>query len=134
MKDSPGRTVKQFRFARQVCETCPLFERCVRSKTTGRTVTLHYHEAVLRAARERQATPAFQEGYRQRATIERKIAEVMGQGLRQARDVGRSKQRLQALWTVAVVNLKRLFTLAANAIPRLRTGFVGRPLVAAAAR
>jgi transposase len=133
-KDSQGRTVKQFRFARQVCETCLLFERCVRSNTTGRTVTLHYHEAVLRAARERQATPAFREGYRQRATTERKVAEVMGQGLRQARYVGRPKQRLQALWTVAVVNLKRLFTLAPNAIPRLRTGFVGRPLVVAAAR
>lgn len=126
VKDPQGRTVKQFTFARSVCEACPLFARCVRSGTKGRSVTLHFHEAVLRQARERQATPAFREQYRQRARIERKIAEVMGQGLRQARYVGRVKQGLQALWTAAVVNLKRLFALAQNATSRLRAGFVGQ--------
>ena len=127
VKDPQGRLVKQFTFARGVCEACPLFARCVRSETKGRSVTLHYHEQVLRAARERQASPAFRERYRQRARIERKIAEVMGQGLRQARYVGRKKQRLQALWTAAVVNLKRLFTLAQNAPMRVREGMGGSP-------
>jgi transposase len=126
VKDPQGRTVKQFSFERSVCEACPLFARCVRSETKGRTVTLHDHEGVLRAARERQATPEFREQYRQRAGIERKIAEVMGQGLRQARYVGRKKQRLQAAWTVAVVNLKRLLTLAQHDPMGFREALAGR--------
>jgi hypothetical protein len=126
VQDPQGRAVTQFRFARSVCAACPLFERCVHSKTTGRTVTLHYHEGILRAARERQATPAFREQYRQRAVIERKIAEVMGQGLRQARYVGRKKHRLQAAGTVAVVNLKRLLTLAQHDPMGFREALAGR--------
>jgi transposase len=128
VKDSHGRAVKQFVFARNLCEACPLFARCVHSETKGRSVTLHFHEGILRQARERQATNAFREAYRERARIERKIAEVMGQGLRQARYVGRKKQRLQALWTAAVVNLKRLFTLAQDDPTRVREGLLRQPL------
>jgi hypothetical protein len=111
-KDPAGRPVKQFAFAREICVSCPLFSRCVRSKTEGRKVTLNYHEDVLRAARQRQETDEFREAYRERSKVERKIAELVGQGLRQARYVGRKKKRLQALWTAAAVNLKRLFKLA----------------------
>ena len=112
VKDGDGRLVRQFTFAREVCAACPLFGRCVRSKTRGRTVTLNYHEDVQRAARERQATEEFRGMYRERAKVERKIAELMEHGLRQARYIGRKKKRLQALWTAAAVNLKRLFKLA----------------------
>ncbi len=135
IKDPQGRLVRQFVFPRAVCATCQFFARCVRSRKgrdaasgeltetarrgIGRTVTLHYHEAVLRAARERQETEEFQTKYRERAKVERKIAELMGHGLRQARYVGRAKKRLQALWTAAVVNLKRLFKLAKGDTERL---------------
>jgi transposase len=112
MKDRMGRKVKQFAFAREVCAACPLFSRCVHGKKGGRTVTLNYHEDVLRAARARQETEEFRETYRERSKVERKIAELVQHGLRQARYVGRKKKRLQALWTAAVVNLKRLFKLA----------------------
>jgi transposase len=125
VKDPEGRAVKQFHFARQVCAACPLFARCVRSQTNGRSVTLHYHENVLRDARLRQTTAEFREIYRERSAIERKIAELMGHGLRQARYLGRKKQRLPALWTAALVNLKRLFTLAQTDLMRLRDGLVG---------
>ena len=124
VKDTHEREVKRFTFARAICERCPLFERCVRSKTKGRSVTLHFHEDVLRAARERQTTAAFRTIYRTRPIIERKIAELMGRGLREARYVGREKQRLQALWTAAIVNLKRLFTLAKETPTRVRAGLV----------
>jgi Transposase DDE domain len=125
VKDAHEREVKKFTFARALCEACSLFDRCVRSKTKGRSVTLHFHEDVLRAARARQATPKFRTTYRTRAIIERKIAELMGRGLRQARYLGREKQRLQALWTAAVVNLKRLFTLAKTTPRRVRDGLIG---------
>jgi hypothetical protein len=126
VKDTREREVKKFTFARAVCEGCPLFERCVLSKTMGRSVTLHFHADVLRAARARQATPEFRTTYRTRAIIERKIAELMGRGLRQARYLGREKQRLQALWTAASINLKRLFTLAEKTPRRVHDGLVGR--------
>jgi hypothetical protein len=128
VKDADGRDVQQFRFARAVCEACPLFARCVRSATSGRTVTLHDHEDELRAARARQGTAEFREAYRQRAAIERKIAELMQQGLREARYVGREKQRLQARWTAAAVNLKRLLRLTAGDPNRLAAILAGRPV------
>ncbi len=125
VRDEAGRQVKQFVFARQVCVGCPLFERCVKGKVSGRTVTLHYHEAVLRAARARQETAEFKELYRERPKVERKIAELVEHGLRQARYIGRKKKRLQALWTAAVVNLKRLFKLAKGDTQRIRGALSG---------
>lgn len=109
--DEHGRPVLQFSFPRAVCETCALFARCVHSKTDGRTVTSHYHEGLLQSARSQQATAEFKETYRQRAAVERKIADLVGHGLRRARYIGKVKIRLQNHWVGAVVNLKRLFRL-----------------------
>lgn len=120
VKDDQGRPIKRFVFPRAVCESCPLFARCVRSQTQGRTVTTHYHEGLLQAARQREATPEFEILYRLRPIVERKIAELVDHGLRQARYVGRCKKQLQALWTAAAVNLKRLFKLVAGDLARLR--------------
>ena len=43
--------------------------------------------------------------------MQRKIANLYGPGLRQARYIGRVKVRLQNHWIGAVVNLKRLLVL-----------------------
>jgi hypothetical protein len=51
----------------------------------------------------------------------------MGHGLRQARYVGRAKQRLQALWTAASVNLNRLFALAHGDVQRLISALATTP-------
>jgi len=111
-RDRLGRPILKFTFARPVCAACPLFEVCVRSQKTGRTVTTHAQERHLQAARQRQETAEFQEVYRLRSRVERKIAELAGHGLRQTRYRGTPKRQLQRLWTGAAVNLKRLFTLA----------------------
>lgn len=111
-RDRLGRPILKFTFARPVCAACPLFEACVRSQKTGRTVTTHAQEQYLQAARQRQETAEFQELYRLRSRVERKIAELTGHGLRQTRYRGQPKRQLQRLWTGAAVNLKRLFTLA----------------------
>jgi len=119
-RDAQSRPILRFHFPRAVCEACPLFARCVQSKTEGRTITSHYtcthrqvrcHEGLLQAARAQQATPEFKARYRKRAAIERKIADLVGHGLRRARYLGRVKGRLQNHWVAAVVNLKRLFRL-----------------------
>jgi len=104
--------VLEFHFARATCETCPLFARCVRSKVAGRTVTADTYEAYRQAARLRQETAEFKALYPLRSRVERKQAELVGQGLRDTRYLGRAKRRFQRLWTAAAVNLKRLFKLA----------------------
>ena len=110
-KDPQGRTVLLFVFERSTCEACPLFARCVHSKTEGRSVRTHYHEALLQAARQRQSTAEFKQTYLLRVAIERKIADLVQCSARQARYIGTAKDRLQVQWSGAAVNLRRLFTL-----------------------
>jgi transposase len=107
-----GQPMTKFTFARSDCEACSLFATCVHSKETGRTVQAGPYEAHLQAARLRQQTGDFASLYRLRAAIERKIAELVELGMRGTRYVGESKRQLQRLWTGAVVNLRRLFSLA----------------------
>lgn len=111
-RDRKKRPVRRFTFPRPTCERCSLFESCVRSKTHGRTVTTHAHEALLQQARARQQTIAFKVLYRLRCAVERKIGELAHHGIRDTRYVGTHKRQFQRLWTAAAVNLKRLFTLA----------------------
>jgi transposase len=107
-----GQQMWLFTFPRATCEACPLFQRCVRSKKTGRTIRTRAYEAYLQAARLRQQTEEFDLLYRLRATVERKIAELAQRGLRETRYVGQPKRQLQRLWTGAAINLRRLFCLA----------------------
>jgi len=106
-----GRPTLRFTCPRATCEACPLFKRCVKSKTAGRTVQTHPYEAELQAARQRQQTDEFKDTYRLRPPIERKQAELVVHGLRNTRYLGHPKRQLQRLWQAATVNLKRLFRL-----------------------
>ena len=110
--DDNDRTTHKFIFDRSICLTCPLFARCVRSKTTGRTLTTSPYENYLRAARERQQTDEFKQRYRLRSRIEGKQAELVVHGLRNTRYLGEAKRNLQRLYLGAAVNLKRISTLA----------------------
>jgi hypothetical protein len=115
--DPQGRPFLHFQFPRHRCEACPLFERCVRSKTRGRSVQTSPYEIYLQAQRERQESVEFQALYRQRCRVERIIAELVYHGLRKTRYLGQTKRQLQRLWLAAVLNLRRLFALAhSNAV------------------
>jgi hypothetical protein len=120
VKDLQGRAVLLFTFERSTCEACPLFVRCVHSKTHGRSLRTHYHEALLQAARQRQSTAEFKQTYLLRVAIERKIADLVQCSVRQARYIGTAKDRLQAQWSGAAVNLRRLFTLFKGDTNRMR--------------
>lgn len=119
-KDDQHRPVKRFVFERKTCEACPLFARCVQSKSQGRSIGVHYHEALLQAARQRQQTDEFKEVYTQRPAVERKIAELSEHGAKQARYLGSVKNLLQAQWTGAAINLKRLLKLLQGDLSRMR--------------
>lgn len=94
------------------CESCSLFDRCARSKTIGRNVTMHAHESNLQEACVRSQTATFKELCRLCCAVECKIAELAIHDLRDTRYQGNRKRQFQRLWTGAVVNLKRLFNLA----------------------
>jgi transposase len=130
-----GQRTFLFTFPRAVCEACPLFDRCVHSKKTGRTVRTRAYEAYLQAARTRQQTERFKQTYRLRPAIERKQAELVQNGLRNTRYLGQCKRQLQRLWTGAAVNLRRLFALAQAQHVDLRAAFsgqAGQPMAVAA--
>jgi hypothetical protein len=106
-----GLPTLRFDFPRATCAACPLFERCVKSKSAGRTVNTHPYEAYLQAARRRQQTDEFKLIYPLRSAIERKQSEQVQHGLRNTRYLGHPKRQLQRLWQAAEVNLSRLFRL-----------------------
>ena len=71
---SPSRSVT---FGK-LCTDCPLRARCTTAKT-GRSMSIHQYEALLRAARAQGRTPEFKLAYPIRSNIERTISHVATQ-------------------------------------------------------
>jgi len=102
----------QARFGR-TCRTCPLAAQCT-TAAEGRTITIGPHEATLAAARQAQASPAWQASYKAtRPKIERKIGHLMRRrhGGRRARVRGQHKAAADFALLAAAVNLARLAVL-----------------------
>lgn len=93
-----------------MCKGCPLRARCTTS-VTGRSMTVHEHDALLRAARRQAETPAFQQVYRRhRPMVERSIA-WLTRGNRKVRYRGVRKNDHWLHLRVAGLNLRRLLNL-----------------------
>ncbi|MGC5023076.1 IS1182 family transposase [Micromonospora sp. DT47] len=107
---TPSRTVT-FGAA---CRGCPLRARCTTSKT-GRSLTLHPHDALLRAARRDWSTnPDLQATYRQhRPMVERSIAWLIGPKgrCRKLRYRGVAANDWWLHTRMAALNLRRLTNL-----------------------
>ena len=92
------------------CRDCPLRGRCTNSRD-GRTVAVHEHEALLRAARSQADTEQFQQIYRQhRPMVERSIAWLTRDN-RKVRYRGVAKNNHWLHHRAAALNLRRLLTL-----------------------
>jgi IS5 family transposase len=92
------------------CRDCPLRSRCTTSRK-GRTLALHEHEALLRAARRRAETPEFQTVYRRhRPMVERSIA-WLARDNRKVRYRGVAKNDHWLHHRAAALNLRRLLNL-----------------------
>ncbi|NMB77375.1 MAG: IS1182 family transposase [Myxococcales bacterium] len=98
---------KRFYFPADLCAACPRRSECVKSKTGGRTISIHPDEALLQAARAYQRTEQGKQDTRTRQVVEHYIARLIQLGMRQSRYVGRKKARLQLLLTATVANLTR---------------------------
>ncbi len=108
-RGTPNFTIS---FQKSDCLPCKQRSKCTRAKHSGRTLTLYpqeIHEAQL-AARDRQATEAFNRLYRKRAGIEGTVSQgVRKMGRRKSRYIGLPRTRLQHLATAAAINLFRVF-------------------------
>jgi Transposase DDE domain/Transposase domain (DUF772) len=102
---SPARTVT-FGAA---CAGCPLRQQCTTAKD-GRSMTIHPHEGLLRAARARARTPEFKQAYPTRSNIERTIAWTATQNGRRVklRYIGTSKNDAWLHLRCAGLNLRTL--------------------------
>jgi len=102
---------KSFVFQNEQCAVCPLRDQCT-SKGKGRIVALHPEEQKRREIIEQTQTVEFKAMYRTRAKVERKVAHVMGRGMRKSRYMGKGKTLIQLAFKAAAVNLKRIFKIA----------------------
>ena len=94
---------------------CPLRAKCTTSPT-GRVVSVHEHETLLRAARRQAETPEFQTVYRQhRPMVERSIA-WLTRGNRRVSYRGVRKNDHWLHHRVAALNLRRLLALGLTRI------------------
>jgi len=102
---SPARTVT-FGAA---CAGCPLRERCTTARD-GRSMTIHPHEGLLRAARAQARTGDFKKAYPTRSAIERIIAWTATQNGRRVRlrYLGAVKNDAWLHTRCAAINLRTL--------------------------
>ena len=102
---SPKRTVT---FGK-LCARCPLRALCT-TATDGRSMTIHPHEDLLRAARAQAHTPEFTQAYPTSSTIERIIAWTATQHGRRVklRYLGTSKNNTWLHTRCAALNLRTL--------------------------
>jgi hypothetical protein len=106
-------TVKRNAVFGIACRDCPLRDRCTTSRD-GRTISLHEHEVLLRAARRQAETSDFQSVYRQhRPMVERSIA-WLTRGNRKVRYRGVTKNDHWLHHRTAALNLRRLINLGLN--------------------
>ena len=64
------------RFPKKSCAVCPLRERCTKSRTGGRSVSVHPDERLLAELRERQSTPEGRKKLRERVGVEHSLAHI----------------------------------------------------------
>lgn len=116
-------TLYHFRFSRTACAACPVREKCTKSATLPRSLTIHQQAPfeALRAARQRQQAETFPEQYAPRAGVEGTISQGNAiADLRRARYTGLAKTHLQHLFTALGLNVLRLGAWFAES-PRTQT-------------
>ena len=91
------------------CADCPLRPRCTTAKN-GRSMTIHPHEDLLRAARAQARTPEFKQAYPTRSAIERIISWTATQNGRRVklRYLGISNNDAWLRTRCAALNLRTL--------------------------
>ena len=102
---SPARTVT---FGK-LCSGCPLRSKCTTAKS-GRSMSIHRFEALLRAARAQGRTAEFKQAYPTRSNVERTVAQVATQNGRRIklRHLGAEANTAWLRTRAAALNLRTL--------------------------
>jgi len=103
------------------CQDCPFFgPNLCTDKKAGRTIAISRQHDLITARRAQSKTEAFHQEMQQRAAIEGTLSElVRAHAARRARYRGLPKNQLQANFTGAATNLKRLTRALYNNAERL---------------
>jgi transposase len=100
-----------FQFGPEQCNACHLKAKCHKSNR-GRSVYISYYEPLFQQMKERLATEAGQEAYRQRYKIEHKVADLARWcGMRRCRYRGLARAKIHTLLAAIVSNVKRMARL-----------------------
>ncbi len=108
--DNRGQEMIDIQFSGQSCAACPQRARCTTARH-GRRLSVRPKEQhlALQAARQFQASAAFQEHYNVRAGVEGTLSQGLRRcELRRARYIGVAKTHLQHVLTAAALNLVRV--------------------------
>jgi Transposase DDE domain/Transposase domain (DUF772) len=110
----PAGQIRQMSKSRAVtfgaaCAACPLREQCTTAKD-GRSMTIHPHDGLLRAARAQAPTAGFRQAYPTRSAIERIISWTATQNGRRVRlrYTGTAKNDAWLHNRCAAINLRTL--------------------------
>lgn len=90
----------------EFCQGCALRSQCTTS-ASGRSLSEHPQEALLKEAREYQASPAGKANIRKRVMVENSLGRLAHLGIGQAIYRGRSMTLFQLMMAGTVANLRR---------------------------
>ena len=93
------------RFPKKTCAACPLRERCTKSKSAGRSVSIHPDERLLEELRERQKTSEGRAKLRERVGVEHSLAHIGHWQGDRVRYVGERKNLFDLRRSAVVHNL-----------------------------
>lgn len=101
---------KQYKSNRKSCETCPLKEKCTKSKNNQKVITRHVWQDEKDEVNNRRFEEKFKKEYpKRKQTVERIFADCKEQhGLRFSRVRGLEKNSNQVLLIFACYNLKKM--------------------------
>jgi hypothetical protein len=92
--------VRIYRAARAVCQACPAFRRCVKSRGQGRSLEIGPHEAALRQHRAKMRTESAKALYRLRKQIVEPVFGIIKEQLGVRRFLLRGLNNVRAEWTL----------------------------------
>ena len=96
----------RFTFSVRDCKECQLFDKCSKSKTKRRVLSISERYDDLKELRAEQRTTEFKQTYRRRVAVEHRIARLVQLGIRQAKYLSRVKVAFQVAMAATVANLR----------------------------
>lgn len=110
----------KYYFEREKCRHCPRRKECLgKSKTIGKILNLGENASEYYEHNQWTKSEEFKEGYKKRAKIEPKNAELKRfHGLDRARGYGLRSISIQTKLTIIAVNLKRICKLISTSAPK----------------